>query len=123
MPTILSQRPFVPAKDFARSIDFYTRMGWEVGFRSHDLAFLSMGASAMFIQAAWVEDWAHNLMLHLVVDDAAAWFNTAARVKREGGFDEVKVKPPQREHYGAVATHVIDPAGVLLFFAQMDEGV
>lgn len=120
MPDIMEQRLFVPCKDFARSIDFYGRLGWTLGFQSADLALMSLGQSHFFLQNAWLEPWAHNTMIHLVVDDATAWHETVRRVRQEGGFDEVKVKPPQREAYGALATHVIDPAGVLLFFAQMD---
>jgi hypothetical protein len=41
-------------------------------------------------------------------------------VKEEGGFGDVRIRAPQREAYGALVTHVIDPAGVLLHFAQMD---
>ena len=52
-------------------------------------------------------------MVHLVVDDAVGWHEVAERVKREGGFDEVKIRAPQREDYGALVTHVIDPAGHL----------
>jgi catechol 2,3-dioxygenase-like lactoylglutathione lyase family enzyme len=121
MPEILEQRGFVPAKDFARSIDFYTRMGWSNIYKDDSLALMKLGASLFFVQKAWVEDWAHNTMIHLVVDDAAAWYETAMRVKAAGGFDEVRIGAPRRETYGALATHVIDPAGVLLFFAQFDQ--
>jgi hypothetical protein len=60
-------------------------------------------------------------MVHLVVDDAVMWHETAQRAKIDGAFDEVKVRPPFRENYGALVTHVIDPAGVCLHFAQMDK--
>ncbi|WP_031230410.1 VOC family protein [Asticcacaulis sp. YBE204] len=120
MPRILDQRLFVPTKDFRRSIDFYSRMGWTSAYQDADLALMKLSPSHFFLQNAFVEAWAHNTMIHLVVDDATAWFETARRVKADGGFDEVTVHPPRREAYGALATHVLDPAGVLLFFAQMD---
>ena len=37
-----------------------------------------------------------------------------------GGFESVSIRPPRRESYGALSTHLIDPEGVLLHFAQMD---
>lgn len=120
MPAILEQRLFLPCKDFARSIDFYTRLGWSQRFKSDDLALMAFDQSLFFLQKAWVEAWAHNTMVHLVVDDVNGWYEKLKRVKAEGGFNEVTVKAPQREAYGALATHVLDPAGVLLFFAQMD---
>jgi hypothetical protein len=57
----------------------------------------------------------------LVVDDAVGWYECVERVKQEGGFDDVKIRAPRREDYGALVVHVIDPAGVLLHFAQMDK--
>lgn len=121
MPAILDQRLFLPCKNFRRSIDFYTRLGWTSVYQDADLALMKLSPSHFFLQNAWVEAWAHNTMVHLVVDDATAWFDKAKQVKSDGGFAEVTVHPPRREAYGALATHVLDPAGVLLFFAQMDQ--
>jgi catechol 2,3-dioxygenase-like lactoylglutathione lyase family enzyme len=121
MPDITDQRVFLPTKDFVRSIDFYSRLGWQTRFRDDNLALIELGASRIFLQKYYQQMWADNTMVHLVVDDAVAWHEVVARVKQEGGFDEVKIRPPQREDYGALALHVIDPAGVLLHFAQMDK--
>ncbi len=118
--TINDQRAFLPTKDFDQSIDFYTRMGWATAYRDQSLALMELGASRFFLQKAYVDDWAKNTMLHLVVLDAKAWFDKATAVKAEGGFDTVKIRPTHREPYGATVTHVIDPAGVLLHFAQFD---
>jgi catechol 2,3-dioxygenase-like lactoylglutathione lyase family enzyme len=118
--TINDQRAFLPTKDLGQSIDFYVRMGWELRHKDDSLALVGLGASRIFLQKYYVEDWANNMMLHFVVDDAAAWFEKAETVKSEGNFDSVKIRGPQRENYGAIATHVIDPAGVLLHFAQFD---
>jgi len=120
MPSILDQRVFLPTRDLARSIDFYSRMGWQVRFQDDDLARMELGASHIYLQKYYQQEWADNTMVHLVVDDAVAWHELAERVKREGGFETVRIRAPQREDYGALVTHVIDPAGVLLHFAQMD---
>jgi len=121
MPTIVDQRIFLPTRDFARSIDFYGRMGWQTRFRDESLALMELGASRIFLQKYYQQEWADNTMVHLVVDDAVGWHEVAERVKQEGGFDDVKIRPPQREDYGALVVHVIDPAGVLLHLAQMDQ--
>ena len=121
MPTITDQRVFLPTKDLAQSIDFYRRMGWQVRFLDDDLALMELGASRVFLQKYYQKEWADNTMVHFVVDDAARWQEVAERVKNEGGFENVSIRPGQREDYGALVTHVIDPAGVLLHFAQMDK--
>ena len=120
MPTIVDQRIFLPTKDLAQSIDFYSRMGWRARFRDDNLALMELGASRVFLQKYYQKEWADNTMVHLVVDDAVRWHEVAERVKQEGGFEDVKIRAPQREDYGALVTHVTDPAGVLLHFAQMD---
>jgi catechol 2,3-dioxygenase-like lactoylglutathione lyase family enzyme len=120
MPTITDQRVFLPTKDLAQSVDFYCRMGWQVRFQDEGLALVEFGPSHIFLQKYYQKEWADNSMVYLVVDDATAWHEVAERVKQEGGFDTVRIGAPKREDYGALVTHVIDPAGVLLHFAQMD---
>jgi catechol 2,3-dioxygenase-like lactoylglutathione lyase family enzyme len=121
VPTITDQRVFLPTRDLARSIDFYSRMGWQIHFRDDNLALMELGASRFFLQKYYQKEWADNTMVHLVVDDATRWHELAERVKQEGGFEDVRIRAPQREAYGALVTHVIDPAGVLLHFAEMDK--
>jgi catechol 2,3-dioxygenase-like lactoylglutathione lyase family enzyme len=121
MPTITDQRVFLPTKDFVRSIDFYSRLGWQTRFRDENLALMELGGSRIFLQKYYQQEWADNTVLHLVVDDAVGWYDCVERVKQEGGFGDVKIRAPQRQDYGALAVHVIDPAGVLLHFAQMDK--
>jgi predicted enzyme related to lactoylglutathione lyase len=121
VPNITDQRIFLPTKDLGESVDFYGRLGWRVRFREDTLAMMELGASRIFLQKYFQPEWAGNTMVHFVVDDAVGWQELAERVKAEGGFEAVKVIEAKRADYGALVTHVIDPAGVLLHFAQMDE--
>ena len=81
MPTITDQRVFLPARDFDQSIDFYSRMGWQVRFRDDGLALMELGASRIFLQKYYQKEWAENTMVHLVVDYAAGWHEVAERVE------------------------------------------
>jgi hypothetical protein len=45
MPTIGDQRVFLPTRDLNQSIDFCSRMGWQVRFRDDSLALMELGAS------------------------------------------------------------------------------
>ncbi len=120
MLTIEDQRPFLPTRDFSRSIDFYNRMGWRTAFLDDNLALMELGHSRLFLQKYYQPEWAANMMLHLVVDDVDAWYKHAMKVKAEGGFDEVRVSAPKHEPYGAMVAHIVDPAGVLFHIAQFD---
>ena len=62
---------FLPTRGLDQSIDFYGRMGWQVRFRDDSLALMELGASRIFLQKYYQKEWADNMMVHLVVDDAA----------------------------------------------------
>lgn len=117
-PAITDVRPFVPARDFALSRSFYQALGWQVRHDDGNLALLENGTHRFFLQDFYVQDWAENMMLHVIVDDAAAWKAHVAGIVDGGGYPGVRVDGPKREPYGAQVTYVWDPAGVLLHFAE-----
>jgi catechol 2,3-dioxygenase-like lactoylglutathione lyase family enzyme len=111
---------YLPTRSLAESLDFYIRMGWRLGFREETLALVELGAARFLLQSTYLPEWAENTMVHLTVDDARAWYRRAMRVQLEGAFSAVAIRPPERTDYGAVVTHVTDPSGVILQFAELD---
>jgi catechol 2,3-dioxygenase-like lactoylglutathione lyase family enzyme len=111
---------FVPAKDFELSLSFYEALGWRVNFRAEDdgIAVLELADCRFYLQNYYQKDWADNFMLHVTVADAQAWWEHAKGVIENGDFGGARVKKPVEESYGALVTHVWDPAGVLLHFAE-----
>lgn len=117
-PHATDLRPFIPAKDYALSRRFYAALGWTEGYADANLALLERGDMRFYLQAYYQKEWAENTMLHLTVDDAAAWHALAEQVLASGAFPGARVNPPAEQPYGALVTHLIDPSGVLLHFAQ-----
>lgn len=111
-------RPFIGAKDYDVSREFYVALGWKLLFDTGGLAELKLGKNRFYLQNAYQRDWCHNTMLHITVADAEAWFERAARLLEERSYGEARVAPPREQDYGALVTFVWDPAGVLLHFAQ-----
>ncbi|MCA9838479.1 MAG: hypothetical protein KC422_16295 [Trueperaceae bacterium] len=110
---------FVPALDFAKSLEFYQALGWQLNWQAPDgLAELELAGQRFYLQDYYNKDWAENFMLHITVEDAKAWWKHAAKVIADGSYDNVKLREPKVEDYGALVTHLIDPSGVLLHFAQ-----
>jgi catechol 2,3-dioxygenase-like lactoylglutathione lyase family enzyme len=109
-------RPFIPAKSFGVSKEFYASLGWKVKDLGDALALVQFGERSFY-----VEDVANNTMLHITVADAQAWYEHVAAVLRDQKFAGAKVQPPKRQPYGAVVTFVHDPTGVLLHFCQWDK--
>jgi catechol 2,3-dioxygenase-like lactoylglutathione lyase family enzyme len=112
-------RPFIPASDFALSMDFYASLGWETRLVGEGLALVTLGDQQHFyIQDYYLKDVAENCMLHLTVADAHAWHRHVAEVLQSKRFPGARVQPPEPQAYGAVVTFVHDPAGVLLHLCE-----
>jgi hypothetical protein len=110
-------RPFVPARDFALSRDFYVALGWTELWSDGTLALLELGASRFVLQDRWVRAWAENCMLTVEVDDAEAWHAHVTGVLAAREYDGARASDLVREDWATV-TYVWDPSGVLLHVAQ-----
>lgn len=111
-------RPFIPAKDFALSKQFYASLGWKIKDLDDGLALVQLADQHFYIQNYYVREVAENCMLHLTVEDAQAWYQHVSSVLRDKKFPEARVQPPKRQPYGAIVTFVHDPTGVLLHLCQ-----
>ncbi len=111
-------RPFLPARDFALSKDFYTALGWTLDWCDAQLALLRIGTHCFYLQNYYAREWAENCMLHVSVEDAQACYTQIQTAIETGRFPETRVTAPKQEPYGALVTYVWDPSGVLLHMAQ-----
>jgi len=119
-PVAHDVKPFVPARDFDVSLQFYQDLGWAMNWREGGLAELHLGDARMLLQDFYVPEWAENFMLYVPVDDAEAWHRHASDVIAILPDSGARVALPKRESYGAVVTYVWDPSGVLIHFAEPD---
>jgi predicted lactoylglutathione lyase len=120
MPTASDLRVFVPAKDFVLSKSFYTALGWNLNWEDAELAELEICDRRFLLQNFYSREWADNFMIHVSIDDAAAWHDLAESIIATGKYLDAKVSQPARQSYGALVTHLWDPSGVLLHLAQWD---
>jgi catechol 2,3-dioxygenase-like lactoylglutathione lyase family enzyme len=111
-------KPFIGAKDYELSRDFYVALGWHLNFEVPELAELQLGEHRFYLQPYFQKDWCENTMLHLTVADARGWYERAGEVLASRDFGPARVREPARQDYGALVTFVWDPSGVLLHFAQ-----
>jgi predicted lactoylglutathione lyase len=111
---------FVPAKKFGESLQFYTALGWQINWQAEDnsLAELELANCRFYLQNYYHKGWANNFMMHITVEDAKAWWQHASKVIADGNYKYARLNEPKEESYGALVTHVWDPSGVLLHFAQ-----
>jgi uncharacterized glyoxalase superfamily protein PhnB len=114
-PAIEQFRPFVPAKDFTTSKQFYQHIGFSVDrvFSDSRGATLSLGASTFILQSFFVKEHAENYMMQLVVRDIGKWWQHIQAAKLSETFGVVAPKAPQMQPWGIVVCYVVDPSGVL----------
>ena len=114
-------RPFVPAKDFGLSKQFYETLGFEK-LLDGQVAIFGVGASSFVLQNAFQKEWAENFMMQLMVDDLDAWWRHIAALDLPGRFGVQPPKAPALQHWGLKVAYVYDPTGVLWHVCQRREG-
>lgn len=108
---------YTPAKDYELSKSFYAALGFELTEGFGDTMDCRLGNAVFRLQNYYVEDWANNFMMKLVVDDVDEWYSHVKKVIDKGKFGIARVAAPELVG-GARLIHVVDPSGVLLIFIQ-----
>lgn len=112
-------KPFIGARDFDASRDFYVALGWRVTYDSGDLRVLELAEHRFYLQKYYNKEWCNNTMLHVSVDDVDAWYQYATKALSSSRFDGVaRISGGIEDEGYARVFHVWDPSGVLLHFAQ-----
>lgn len=113
-------KPFVRAKDFALSRRFYADLGFVEASSVGGVAYFSHGDASFLLRDFYNEALAENLMLHLLVEDVAAWHASVADsgvVARYGVQQSEIIRQPWRMRDFTLS----DPSGVLWRIAQNAE--
>lgn len=112
-------RPFLPAKDFEKSLRFYEAIGFKAYRLGDALAEMSLGPHAFLLQGRYVKEWADNTVMHVLVSDVQAWWRHIESLNLAGQFGVSPPAPPRAEPWGLTVTYVSDPTGVLWHFAEV----
>lgn len=110
-------KAFVPARDFGVSKAFYQALGFTLAWQDEQLAYFHHGSVSFLLQNFYNETLATNFMMHLLVEDVAAWHAKmdAAGVAARFG---VTVSPVVLQPWGMRDFVVYDPSGVLWRIGQ-----
>ena len=119
MREILDFKPFVPSNEFEVSKAFYEHMGFRINWSREEVCEVDTNFGYRFLLLPKNhENYAQSLMLHFMVDSAQAWYDYFAEIGLSDRFPGTKVAEPELMPWGLIVTHVWDPAGVLLHFAE-----
>ena len=120
--TVKAMRPFVPAKDFETSRRFYADLGFRIEPLGDELAEVALGGHSFLLQDYYVEEWAGNFMMHLLVSDLDAWWKHVMGLDLHARYGVPQPKGPKLELWGLIVAYVIDPSGVLWHIAERPRG-
>ena len=109
----LELKVFVPARDFAQSVEFYREVGFVPEPLGDGLVCFRHGERCAFLlQDFYEQALAHNLMLHLWVEDADAWWRRLDAADLPGRYG-ARIGVPEDRPWGMRDFTLHDPGGVL----------
>ncbi len=107
-----SIRPFIGARDFETSRQFYKDLGFEESVVSNGMSFFRTDGLGFYLQDAYVKDWVDNTMLFLEVDDVERHWSELKALNLPARYENVRLTPIRREHWGKEC-FLHDPSGIL----------
>jgi hypothetical protein len=116
--TVRSMRPLVPAKDFETSRRFYIDLGFRPETLADNLVEMHLGTYSFILQGYYVQQWADNFVMHMLVSDLSLWWTHIVSLDLPSRYGVRSPRAPQLEGCGLVAG-VIDPSGVLWRIAEV----
>lgn len=110
-------KAFVPAKDFELSKEFYETIGFNKGSDSDGIAYFHFDGCSFLLQDFYEEDHANNFLMHILVEDIAAWHEKikSSGVEKKYG---TKISDIIEQPWKMLDFVVYDPSGVLWRFGQ-----
>jgi catechol 2,3-dioxygenase-like lactoylglutathione lyase family enzyme len=114
---VVELKPFVPARDFELSKRFYLDLGFTKASDLGGVAYFHHGEASFLLQDFYNKELAENLMLHLLVEDVAAWH---AKVEHDGLAAAYGVQQSElvQQPWHMRDFTQSDPSGVLWRIAQ-----
>ncbi len=102
-PDAVAMRPFVPARDYQVSVQFYTELGFRPFVIGSGLASMHLGQSAFLLQSL------------------DAWWKRIDSLNLCDRYDVKAPIKPNLQSWGLTVSYVWDPSGVLWRYAQDPE--
>lgn len=109
---IQSIRPFIGAKSYQVSQNFYQEIGFEPTVLTHNLIVFKKDNFAFYLQDAFVEDWVNNTMVFLECNDLETFHSELKSKNLKEKFEGVQLSEIQKMPWGKVF-YLHDPSSIL----------
>ena len=113
----VSIRPFIGAKDFELSRNFYQDLGFQEKILFHNMSLFKTGELGFYLQDAYVKDWIDNTMVFLEVDNVERYWNNLLALHLTAKYKSVRLTPIRKYDWGREC-FLHDPSGILWHFGE-----
>lgn len=110
--------PFIPAKDYQLSIQFYGNLGFIKGYQDQTLTEFSLDSCHFYLQNFYEKKLASNLVISLTVDDLNSWWHHVQTLNLNEKYPTAKFEAPQQKPWGQTILNMFDPSRVLWYITQ-----
>lgn len=117
---IKSIRPFIGAKDFEISRNFYHDLGFEETVLAPNFSVFKAKEIAFYLQDAYVKDWIDNTMIFVEVEDVKDYYSELFDLNLSEKYTTVKLIPVRELDWGSEC-FLHDPSGILWHFGAFKE--
>jgi hypothetical protein len=114
---VKSIRPFIGAKNFELSRNFYRDLGFEEIVLFPDMSLFRTGGLGFYLQDAYVKDWVDNTMIFLEVEDVDGYWKELLSLDLTAKYKGVRLEPIRKNDWGSEC-FLHDPSGILWHFGE-----
>lgn len=114
---VKSIRPFIGAKDYELSRNFYRDLGFGEIILSTGMCLFKTGEFGFYLQNAYVKDWIDNSMIFVEVDDVDRYWKELSALGLPAKYEGVRLTPIKKYDWGSEC-FLHDPSGILWHFGQ-----
>jgi catechol 2,3-dioxygenase-like lactoylglutathione lyase family enzyme len=117
---LISIRPFIGAKNFEQSRNFYEDLGFTEIFLQQKMSLFQKNQIGFYLQDAFVQDWIDNTMVFIEVENLDQAYSDMFALNLKTKYPTVKLVPIRVEHWGR-EFFLHDPSGILWHFGEFNK--
>tara|TARA_R110000868_G_scaffold157599_1_gene384976 strand:- start:10916 stop:11281 length:366 start_codon:yes stop_codon:yes gene_type:complete len=110
-----SIRPFIGAKNYAISRQFYQDLGFQEIILATNMSYFKSDNLGFYLQDAYVKDWIDNTMIFMEVEDVKQFYDELSALDLPSKYKGVKLISIREQDWGSEC-FLHDPSGVLWHF-------
>jgi hypothetical protein len=116
----VSIRPFIGAKNYELSRNFYRDLGFEEKVLFDNMCLFKTDELGFYLQDAYVKDWIDNTMVFVEVENVEQYWSRLASLDLTGKYETVKLTSIRKFDWGKEC-YLHDPSGILWHFGEFSK--